>query len=141
VPERPTPTKPPRPDDRLGRMRLRRLTELALASIVLAGCAGPLRTGPNAPQAACDAALLTGILARSGATGLGLQDPAGVVQPVVWPFGFRLGQDLTSAILLDATGREVAREGDYLEAGGSAGADGTFVICQSQPIKVEQPID
>ena len=61
--------KPGRMVHRLERMRFRRLIGLALVLIVLAGCAGQLRTGPENAGNACDAALITGTLARSEATG------------------------------------------------------------------------
>lgn len=119
-------------------MRTRHVIGLGLAVVVLAGCAGQLRTGP---QNACDAALISGILARSQATGFGLQDPEGVVQPVIWPFGFAMRQDLTTVVLIDATGRTVAREGDRIEAGGGANGEGVFAICPADSIKVRAQND
>ena len=129
--------KPGRMVHRLERMRFRRLIGLALVLIVLAGCAGQLRTGPENAGNACDAALITGTLARSEATGLGVANDDGVVDPVVWPFGFSLRQDLTTVLLIDAAGRTIAREGDRIEAGGGANADGIFAICPAESIRVQ----
>lgn len=122
-------------------MRLRRLIGLALVLVVLAGCAGQLRTGPQDPGNGCDAALIAGTLARSEATGLGVRNDDGVVDPVVWPFGFTIGQDFTTVVLIDATGRTVAREGDRIEAGGGANAQGIFAICPADSIRVQVKVD
>jgi hypothetical protein len=120
-------------------MRLRRLMGLALAVIVLAGCAGQLRTSPQDAGNACDAALISGTLARSQATGLGLLGPDGIVQPVIWPFGFATRVDFTTVVLLDGSGQFVARERDRIEAGGGADAEGVFAICPADSIKVQVP--
>jgi hypothetical protein len=127
---------------RLEVIRLVRIAALALALGVLAGCAGQLATGPQNAGDACDAALVAGTLARSQTTGLGVQAPGGgVVQPVLWPFGFGLRQDVTTVVLVDGSGREVAREGDWIEAGGGADGEGTFVICPADSIRVGKRID
>ena len=118
-------------------MRLRTLIGMALVAIVLGGCAGQLRTGPQNAGDACDAALIAGTIARSEATGLGVRNDDGVVDPVIWPFGFTIGQDLTTVVLIDATGRTVAREGDRIEAGGGANAEGIFAICPADSIRVQ----
>ena len=122
-------------------MNVRSLITAFVLGIVLAGCAGQLRTGPENAGNACDAALIAGTLARSDATGLGVANDEGVVDPVVWPFGFTIGQDLMTALLIDATGRTVAREGDRIEAGGGANAEGIFAICPADSIRVLEPAD
>jgi hypothetical protein len=122
-------------------LHLRMVTAAALALTVLAGCAGQLRTGPQNAGNACDAALISGTLARSEATGLGVRNDDGVVDPVVWPFGFSIRQDLTTVVLIDAAGRTLAREGDRIEAGGGANADGIFAICPADSIRVQVQID
>ena len=122
-------------------MHVRFVIAAALALTVLAGCAGQLRTGPQNAGNDCDAALIAGVLARSQVTGLGVQSDDGVVDPVVWPFGFTIRQDLITVVLVDATGRTVAREGDRIEAGGSANAEGVFAICPADSIRVQVRID
>jgi hypothetical protein len=117
------------------------VTEAALLLTVLAGCAGQLRTGPQDAGNGCDAALISGTLARSEATGLGVRNDDGVVDPVVWPFGFTIRQDLTTVVLIDAAGRTIAREGDRIEAGGGANAEGMFAICPADSIRVQVQID
>ena len=117
------------------------MSGLALAVIVLAGCVGQLRTSAQNAGDGCDAALISGVLARSQATGFGILGSDGGVQPVIWPFGFTMRQDLTTVVLIDATGRTVAREGDRIEAGGGAGGDGIFVICPADSIRVAVKID
>ena len=42
---------------------------------------------------------------------------------------------------MDAAGRTVAREGDRIEAGGSANAEGIFAICPADSIRVQVKID
>ena len=122
-------------------MQLRRLIGLALVVVVLTGCAGQLRTGPQNMGNACDASLISGVLAPSPATGVGIRDLEGIVQPVLWPFGFSSRFDGTAVVLFDGTGQLIAREGDQIEAGGSAGADGIFVICPAESITVARRID
>lgn len=121
-------------------MHVRIVVALALGLIVLAGCAGQLRTGPQNAGNACDAALIAGTLAPHEATGLGVRNDQGVVDPVVWPFGFSIRQDLTTVLLIDANGRTVAREGDRIEAGGGANAEGMFAICPADSIRVQVQI-
>ena len=118
-------------------MNVRSLITAFVLAIVFAGC-GQLRTGPQNAGNACDGALIAGTLARSEATGLGVANEDGVVDPVVWPFGFTIGQDLAAVALIDPTGQVVAREGDRIEAGGGANAEGIFVICPADSIRVQE---
>ena len=122
---------------------------LALA-LVLAACSAepsppadlvpvPTQTPPPPfdlePQA-CPAALLEGMLVRHDEAGLAVQgDPNFPATPVVWPHGWAARDVDGVRKLLDADGRVVGREGDFVSAGGGMNApDTAFVPCGSLEI-------
>ena len=107
--------------------RVRLLLAAALIAAVIAGCSVSLRTAP-APADMCDIALTSGTLVQDPRSGLGLENPAGEVTPVVWPFGYSTRMDMGGIALVDATGKVIAHEGDALEVGGDGG-DGVWVAC------------
>jgi hypothetical protein len=109
-------------------MRIRKLLALALAALVLAGCSVPLLTA-GAPSESCDLALIAGSLERHPQTGLGIATSGEEVTPVQWPFGYSARMEITTIALVDEKGKVVAREHDRVEAGGSAGAGGTWLAC------------
>jgi hypothetical protein len=107
--------------------RLLSLALLALMAIGVAGCSVQLRTDTQ-PRDACEMALASGRLVADARSGLGLADTTGEVTPVIWPFGYSARREASGVVLLDETGRAVAREGDHIEMGGGFGAD-AFAAC------------
>jgi hypothetical protein len=59
-----------------------------------------------------------GVLAPDPTYGLGLRNDAGVVNGVIWPFGYSARRDEKRIILFDRQGRALARDGDRLQMGG-----------------------
>jgi hypothetical protein len=116
-----------------------RAATLAFASILLAGCAGPLigpgqssPPNPGRPQEeppACPGALLEGDLLADDGDGFLVRHEEGFITPVVWPEGYTV-RDGDVRELLDAGGRVVAREGDFVSAGGGmTGNNEAFRVC------------
>jgi hypothetical protein len=68
-------------------------------------------------------ALLTGTLVQDPRSGLGVQDAAGAVTPIVWPFGYTARDEVGRLALVDEMGRVVAHEGDQIMVGGGFGID------------------
>ena len=120
-------------------MNLRRLGAVALLTIVLSGCATvELRKAP-APVDACDNALASGFLIRSRESGIALRDATEDIHQVLWPFGYAARVGLTGVELLDETGKVVAHEGDFIQAGGGFAADGAFGVCAGSVTVVPAP--
>jgi hypothetical protein len=109
-------------------MRIRNLVVLALAASVLAGCSVQLLTAP-VPSENCDLALIAGSLERHPQTGLGIGTAGEEVTPVRWPFGYGARMEISTVVLVDEMGQVIAREHDRVEAGGGAGAEGTWMAC------------
>lgn len=106
---------------------------LALVIAVSAGCGTPvaLRTAP-APVDACDQAVMGGVLMPSSQSGLAVRPIAGnrEMVEVLWPFGYAAARDLQGAITLrDASGNDIAREGETILMGGGLGANGVWAAC------------
>lgn len=89
-----------------------------------AASAGPqafaLRTAAVQPQACMDA-LMGGRLAKHAQSGLGITSADGTSSAVEWPFRYSARVELGRVILLDETGKVVAREGDDITVGGGFG--------------------
>jgi hypothetical protein len=87
----------------------------------------PLDLGPQA----CPAALLEGMLVRHEEAGLAVQgDPNFSATLTVWPHGWAARDVDGVRELLDADGNVVARDGDFVSAGGGMDAtDTAFVPC------------
>lgn len=116
-----------------------RLAALALIAVVLAACSPvQLRTAPGTVDA-CEDALGSGRLVTNQQSGLALQDTTGDVHPVLWPFGYSAQSGATGVELLDETGKVVAREGDFIQAGGGFGANGEFGVCAGSVTVVPPP--
>jgi hypothetical protein len=109
-------------------MGIRNLLALALAASVLAGCSVQLLSAA-APSENCDLALIAGSLERHPQTGLGIGTAGEDVTPVRWPFGYSARIEISTVVLVDETGKVIAREHDRVEAGGGAGAEGMWIAC------------
>jgi hypothetical protein len=133
--------------NRLGRpgAMIRRTVQSVALVLLLGGCgsepapsvdlvAVPTQTAPpliDLGPLACPAALLEGVLVRHEEAGLAVQgDPNFPPTPVLWPHGW-VARDMHDVReLLDAAGRVVGREGDFVSAGGGMNAtDTAFVPC------------
>ena len=105
----------------------------SLAACFSTTAAFGIRTAQAAPQACMDA-LMAGSLERHAATGLGIETSEGTT-PVEWPFGYRARLDGNAVVLLDETGKVVAREHDRVNVGGGLGAGNLWFACA--PVTVE----
>ena len=123
--------------------RIRPLIAALLLGVAIAACSGSPAASPTAPAAsggpgaatsgvfairsaafepdACMDALMGGTLARHALTGLGISSADGTQSAVEWPFRYSARVEFGRVILLDETGRVVAREGDEITVGGGFG--------------------
>ena len=111
-------------------------TVLAVAS---AGCGGlpgtpmptiALRVAMAQPSGSpCMSSLIHGVLVADVESGVGLNEGSGPPRQIVWPYGYTaVGPD--PVIVLDETGRQVARVGDKVSiGGGSFDEEGTWWAC------------
>lgn len=91
----------------------------------LAGCAltdgtVAIRTLPALDV--CEMARVGGTLVADPTFGLALQNP-GYRNGAIWPHGYSARRESGVVVLLDPSGRVVAREGDRILAAGGAGTD------------------
>ena len=119
---------------------IRRLIAGMLLSVAIAACVGSPAASPTGPAAsgaptsgtfgiltaavepdACMDALMGGTLAKHPQSGLGITSADGTRSPVEWPFRYSARVEFGRVILLDETGRVVAREGDEITVGGGFG--------------------
>ena len=113
-----------------------RSVSLAVLTLVLAGCAVSIETQPARESNECNMARVSGILAVDSQVGVGLADGNGVVRRVIWPFGYSARREQAGVVLIDDTGRIVAREGQRIEtAGGFGGADDVAYPCGG-PVRI-----
>ena len=75
---------------------------------------------PAAEPQACMDALLSGTLAVNNQTGLGVEN-GGEKMAVEWPFGYTARMELGVIVLVDETGKSVAKVGDEISVGGGFG--------------------
>ena len=112
----------------------RSVLNLALLAALLAACAaappvGPVRINTGGPSNVCAAAAVGGILAYDTTYGLGFKS-GDRVRVVVWPYGYSARREQDGVVvLIDPSGRTVAREGDRIAAAGALGDYATFVMC------------
>ena len=113
---------------------IRRLGATLLVALAITACSGTpaatvaptdpptvaIRTAP-AGNLACMDALMSGTLARHAATGLGVTSADGQQMAVEWPFRYSARVVDGRIVLLDETGKAVAREGDKIQVGGGFG--------------------
>lgn len=104
-----------------------------LQAALLAACAsapvGPVRINTGAPSNICAMARVGGILAYDTTYGLGFES-GDRVRVVVWPNGYSARREQDGVVvLIDPSGRIVAREGDTIVAAGANGDNAVFVEC------------
>ena len=73
-------------------------------------------------------ALMVGSLERTPASGLGIGTAEGITA-VEWPFGYSAQVVNAAVVLLDETGKVVAREHDRVHVGGGQGAGAVWFAC------------
>ena len=113
--------------------RARSVLNFALPAALLAACAsapvGPVRINTGAQSSVCALAAVGGVLAYDSTYGLGLKS-GGRVRVVVWPYGYSARREKDGiVVLIDPSGRVVAREGDHLAAAGAFSDTATYVMC------------
>jgi hypothetical protein len=129
---------------------IRRTVHSVALALLVAGCAAapvpsselvPVPTQSPPPfldlgPRACPTALLEGVLVRHDEAGMAVQgDPNFPPTPVMWPHGWAARDVEGVRDLLDADGRVVGREGDFVSAGGGMNAANTaFVPCGTPEI-------
>jgi hypothetical protein len=126
----------PRPASRGSATRFgpaRSALSLALLAALLGACAsapvGPVRINTGAAGNVCALASVGGILAYDTTYGLGFKS-GDSVHVVVWPNGYSARRDQDGVVvLIDPSGRVVAREGDHIVAGGAVGDTALYVMC------------
>jgi hypothetical protein len=111
----------------------RSVLNFVLLAALLAACAsapvGPVSINTAAPGGLCAAAAVGGTLAYDSTYGLGFES-GDHVRVVVWPYGYSARREQDGVVvLIDPSGRTVAREGDRIAAAGALGDYATFVMC------------
>ena len=104
---------------------------LVLLAVALAGCTapdGPVTLLTHPMLTVCPAARVSGTLIADASYGLAYKNGS-EVQGVIWPHGYSARRESGVVVLIDASGRTVAREGDHIVSAGSYGADGTAMPC------------
>ena len=76
----------------------------------------------------CQTGLLDGVLVANG-SGLSIRSANGATTAVAWPPGYGSRDESGTRLLVDATGRVSAREGDSIEVVGGLGTDGVWHVC------------
>lgn len=120
---------------RLGRLIAGTLLVMAVAACASAApaptsapaLAFAIRTPVVEPQACMDA-LMVGSLERNPLSGLGIST-AEAATPVEWPFGYSARVVGSSIVLVDPSGKVVAREHDRVHVGGGLGAGPVWFAC------------
>ena len=108
---------------------------ILVGSVLLTACSEsliPVPTQPPAsPGALCLMARNSGRLVADARWGIALDDPAGFVREVIWPYGYAARRD-ARVVLLNAAGQIVADEGDQVAiTGGEIGSNGPWLACGS----------
>lgn len=72
----------------------------------------------------------SGPLVADARWGIALDDPAGFVREVPWPYGFVAARRNGRTVLLNGAGQIVAGEGDVVAmTGGEVGSNGPWLVC------------
>lgn len=100
-------------------------------------CAFAIKTSEEAAGGACPMMAIIGVIAPHPTTGLGLRNEAGVVNGVIWPFGYSARRDAEQIILFDPEGDKLARDGDRIQMAGWINfTDGVAHPCDQPDLKV-----
>jgi hypothetical protein len=115
--------------------RIARAGAILTGSLLLTACSGsviPVPTqGPAPSGSLCMLARGSGRLVADARWGIALDDPAGFVREVIWPYGYAARQD-ARVVLLNEAGEIVAGEGDQVAiTGGETGSNGPWLACGS----------
>lgn len=111
-----------------------RASPMLMGLLMLAACSGPLIPVPTQPPPLstpqlCMLARSSGRLVADARWGLALDDPAGFVREVIWPYGYVARQDERLVLLNDA-GQIIAGEGDEVAiTGGETRSNGPWLAC------------
>ena len=110
----------------------------AVVATLVAACAAPSLTiapggvqlrAQETPTNECMAARMEGTLVRDPRSGLALRQTTGIVEQVIWPFGYSAREEGGRLAVLDATGTVLAYEGDQVAVGGGEIESGTWLAC------------
>jgi type IV pilus biogenesis protein CpaD/CtpE len=118
---------------RVAAAAVRRGLLASILAVLVAGCAsapiGPVTLRTQPPSTVCEAARVAGVLVADPAYGLAYKEKSGT-RGVVWPNGYsaRRGQDGV-VVLIDPSGRVIAREGDAIQSMGNWHGDNIAFPC------------
>jgi len=99
-----------------------RLVAFATLAVVVAACGpgpiGPVTVQTQPPMTVCAAARVGGVLVADASYGLAFRRDGGT-RGVVWPNGYSASRGKDGVVvLIDPSGRVVAREGDTISSAG-----------------------
>jgi hypothetical protein len=83
-------------------------------------------------------ALMAGSLERTPVSGLGIGTSDVDITPVEWPFRYSARLEGQLVVLIDESGKVVAREHDRVNVGGGLGANDIWFACA--PVTVESQL-
>jgi hypothetical protein len=120
-----------------------RVAALAVLAVLVAGCApapiGPVTIQTQPPRTVCDAARVGGVLVADPAYGLAFKSDGGT-RGVVWPNGYSARREQDGVVvLIDPSGRIVAREGDRILSAGNVHDDNITFPCGDLQVNPSPP--
>ena len=119
-----------------------KVAALAVVIVVVAGCTspvGPVTIQTQAPTTVCAAARVGGVLVADAAYGLAFRSDGGI-RGVVWPNGYSARREQDGVVvLIDPSGRTVAKEGDTIASGGSSQGDDIAFPCGELQVNPPSP--
>jgi hypothetical protein len=115
----------------VARWRVVAFLVIAVAAVVACSTApsdGPVTIKTGAAGGACALASVGGVLIADQTDGLAFkgQDRN---RRVVFPYGYSARREAGVILLIDPSGRVIAREGDQIRGAGALGDDITFLMC------------
>jgi hypothetical protein len=111
---------------------IRRVVIFLLAAVMVGSCglSRPLLTAPpREASAECPLAGHEGVLVEHPDWGLTVQDDAGGVVPVLWPYGSAMRLDGSRIALVGPSGDVIAHVGDRLQMVGGYTGRGEWLPC------------